>query len=148
MGTYGNFRDLIYPMSIALETLPTRLLEVRKAAGISQAKCAAKLGVSDKSYKLYELGRREIPVSALIAFAEELEVDATWLLTGIGNSRNPPIPELISTTVAAVVEKLDASLTPDEADKWGKKGEFIFNLALRNGTSPREEAEIVFSTFD
>lgn len=135
-------------MSIALETLHTRLLEARKAAGISQAKCAAKLGVSDKSYKFYELGRREIPVGILLKFADELEVNATWLLTGEGNPKTQPVADLVGETIAAVVEKLEPGLTVEDADRWGRKGEVILQLALENGKSPREVAKSIFSTFE
>lgn len=131
-------------MSSALETLPLRLLQSRKSVGISQSKCAAKVGVSDRSYKLYELGRREIPLSTAIKFSEELEVDLLWLLTGRGHQTRRSHPDLVAETITVVAEKINPSITRDEAEKWGKRGELVYKLAFKNGTSARTESRDVF----
>lgn len=137
------------PKSTELNTLPLRLLEVRKSAGISQAKCAARIEVSDRSYKLYELGKREIPLSVLFRFSEAMKTDVVWLMTGQGTSENTrPRPELLRETIAVIVRRIDPEISAEEAVKWGKKGEFIFGLAEKNGNSPSEEARVIFDTFE
>jgi len=65
-------------------TLQNRLKRVRIDTGFSQEGFARVIGVSGASYKLYETGKRDLPLSALLRILEIYEFDANWLLLGIG----------------------------------------------------------------
>ena len=46
-------------------TVPTRLREIREAAGINQPQLAERLGVSQQTLSTYERGTRELPMDVL-----------------------------------------------------------------------------------
>lgn len=69
-------------MDETLRHIPARLRELRQIAGKSPEKAAAELGVSAETYRGYEKGELDIPVSFLANFASRFGVDISSLLTG------------------------------------------------------------------
>ena len=54
--------------------LGARIAALRKARSITQVQLAEKLGISQQTLQSYECGRRRVPVSAMPAVAQHLEV--------------------------------------------------------------------------
>lgn len=78
-----------------MSTTLTRIKQLRKQQGQSQAVLAQVLGVSRRSYNLYELGQREMSISQLQTLAEHFGVSPNWLLYGSDGSTAQPatVPE-------------------------------------------------------
>lgn len=60
-----------------------RFLEIRKARGLKQTDVAEAIGISHGAVVNYEKGR-DPPAKVVIAFGKAFNVNAMWLLTGIG----------------------------------------------------------------
>lgn len=69
-------------VSASPEAVGARLKTIRTAAKLSQSDMAEILRVSDKSYKLYELGQRGISVETAALIANEFSVELNWLVAG------------------------------------------------------------------
>jgi len=61
-----------------------RLLELRRAEGLSQEEMAKALGVSTKGYRNYEVGERHLPGALYFKIARMFSVDPAWLYDGVG----------------------------------------------------------------
>ena len=66
-----------------LTALGARLAITRNEKALSQAKMAEALGMSLRAYQSYELGKRSIPVEALIKLHRQFDVDLSWILLGV-----------------------------------------------------------------
>lgn len=66
-----------------LAALGARLAITRNEKALSQAKMAEALGMSLRAYQSYELGKRSIPVEALIKLHRQFDVDLSWILLGV-----------------------------------------------------------------
>lgn len=62
--------------------LGQRIALLRRSAGMSQAELASRLGISPSAVGMYEQGRREPSVGALVTLAEIFQVSTDYLLTG------------------------------------------------------------------
>ncbi len=131
--------------STGLEFIGARMRRVREAAGHSQAKCAAILDVSERSYKAYELGKREPPLRLAIDFCERLQVDLRWLIVG---EQSVPTSDIVGVTeqvAAALLEQAPpGSLSPK---KFGRITRYVLEQILVKGTDPRAEVAEVLSIF-
>ena len=66
-----------------LSALGARIAIARNEMGMSQAKLAESLGISLRAYQSYELGKRSIPVEALVDMHRQFGVDLNWILLGV-----------------------------------------------------------------
>ena len=66
-------------------SLIQRLKRVRIDTGFSQEGFARVIEVSTASYKLYETGKRDLPLASVLRILEIYELDANWFLLGIGD---------------------------------------------------------------
>ncbi|UWQ97552.1 helix-turn-helix domain-containing protein [Rhodobacteraceae bacterium M385] len=66
-----------------LTALGARIAIARNEQALSQAKMAEALGMSLRAYQSYELGKRAIPVEALIKLHRQFDVDLSWILLGV-----------------------------------------------------------------
>ncbi len=66
-----------------LSALGARIAIARNECGMSQAKMANALGISLRAYQSYELGKRSIPVEALVELHRQFDVDLNWILLGV-----------------------------------------------------------------
>ena len=69
-------------MEEELEKIPNRIKELRKILEISSIDLAKDIGIPYETYKQYESGTLDIPISILYKIAYRLGTDATVLLTG------------------------------------------------------------------
>lgn len=69
-----------YQRRYSTKIFATRLRQARKAAGLTQAELADRLGIKRSSYGLYEQGRNEPNISALAILSSELKRSVDWLL--------------------------------------------------------------------
>ncbi|MFV1658487.1 helix-turn-helix domain-containing protein [Phaeobacter sp. JH20_27] len=65
-----------------LSALGARIAIARNELSISQVKMADALGISLRAYQSYELGKRSIPVEALVELHRKFDVDLNWILLG------------------------------------------------------------------
>lgn len=120
------------------EVIALRLLELRRRLGFTQGVMAAKLGVSDRTYKYYEQGQRDAPLLILIQSAAMAQADLHWLLTG--ETREIPDLDLYDRALVAVLDELPKrglSATSGRAVKLARQA---YENALARGTTPEEEA--------
>lgn len=89
-------------------------MEVRKATGLNQTDFAEQFGTSRGTYKNYERGAVDPPVSLLAKIFEKYDKNAKWLITG--NSK-PSEDELnkISASIAFAVDFLNERGEPVNA---------------------------------
>lgn len=80
-----------------------RIAQLRRNKGMSQARLAKILGLSTSTIAMYEQGRREPSVSALIALASALGVTIDYLLTGRFPASDTPHDSLIPTILATAL---------------------------------------------
>jgi transcriptional regulator with XRE-family HTH domain len=66
-----------------LSALGARIAIARNELGMSQSKMSAALGISLRAYQSYELGKRSIPVEALVELHRQFAVDLNWILLGV-----------------------------------------------------------------
>ena len=66
--------------------LGARIATLRKARSITQVQLAEKLGVSQQTLQSYECGRRRVPVSAMPAVAQHLDVSLDELFDAPGQT--------------------------------------------------------------
>ena len=74
----------IIPIKESTPTIQQRLRRVRVDTGFSQEGFARVLKVSPASYKLYETGKRDLPLATVLRLLEIYELDANWFLLGVG----------------------------------------------------------------
>tara|TARA_B110001469_G_scaffold126991_1_gene146195 strand:- start:5387 stop:5782 length:396 start_codon:yes stop_codon:yes gene_type:complete len=122
-----------------------RMLSVRSKLGYPQSKAAAILRIADKSYKNYELEKRELPLSIAVKFCEEFDQNLMWLVYGISVPNSDQSANLAGQTAKAVFEHLDASKNSFSSSEIEKFTHYIFEQSLSKGTSPESEAKLFFS---
>jgi quercetin dioxygenase-like cupin family protein/DNA-binding XRE family transcriptional regulator len=69
-------------MTEELLQIPSRIKELREILEIGTADMAKAVGVDEATYKKYESGKLDIPISILAGIASQLNTDLTVLLTG------------------------------------------------------------------
>lgn len=72
-----------------METLADRILEIRKANGLSQAAFAAPLNLSQNFIWMVEKGQRDPGDRTIADICRVFKVDETWLRTGVGEMHVP-----------------------------------------------------------
>lgn len=76
-----------------METLPQRLQELRKAAGLSQEDLAARLGLSRQAVGKWETGQGKPDLDNLLRLSQLYHVSTDYILTGVQpDSPAPPPP--------------------------------------------------------
>ena len=63
--------------------LGARMAIARNEIGLSQARMAEALGMSQRAYQSYETGKRSIPVEALVDMHRQFGVDLNWIMLGV-----------------------------------------------------------------
>lgn len=89
--------------------LGQRIALLRRHAGLSQAELAARMGISASAVGMYEQGRREPSVDALVMLSEIFQVSTDYLLTGrIGDPREAEtLQKLLEAKVLAAERRLE-----------------------------------------
>ena len=101
-----------------VRTMKTRIKELRKTLGLTQADFASKINVKRPTIAAYELGNIDIPDRTVADIVRVCGVNEQWLRTGEGDMF--PVPANSSgDEFAKYAEQLMAS--NDEADQWTKE---------------------------
>jgi DNA-binding XRE family transcriptional regulator len=138
MGTFAR-------MPTVLIGIGRRMLSVRSQLGYPQNKVAAILGIADKSYKNYELEKRELPLSIAVKFCEEFDKNLIWLVYGISVPDSEQSARLAGKTAQAVFDHANANGRSFSSAEIQKFTHYIFEQSLSKGTSPQSEAKLFFS---
>lgn len=85
-----------------MATLPERIRELRKAAGLTQQQLGDVLGVAKNTVSQYESGRNEPNDSIKIALANHFNVSLDYLL---GNTDRPGFDSKTPSTFASSITK-------------------------------------------
>ncbi|HEY8463966.1 MAG TPA: cupin domain-containing protein [Bacillota bacterium] len=70
-------------MSASIKQIAERIREIREDCDLTVADAARQLGITAETYRQYENGITDIPVSMLYQMAKIFSVDLTELLTGL-----------------------------------------------------------------
>lgn len=133
-------------MSSNLAEIGSRLLKKRKELGYSQAKIAAKLDVSDGSYKSYELGKRDMPLAIAMKFAELFGVSLDWLAFGQGEENLKRVDDLLLEVSTLSFAYISSSNQRVSAEQYKSYVEYIVSQIRKNGSSAQTETESFFKT--
>ena len=118
---------------------------MRSQLGYPQNKVAAILGIADKSYKNYELEKRELPLSIAVKFCEEFDKNLMWLVYGSSVPDSEQSARLAGETAQAVFDHAQTTKKAFSSAEIQKFTHYIFEQALSKGTSPQSEAKLFFS---
>lgn len=122
-----------------------RMREVRLQHNYSQSKVAAKLDINDRTYKFYELGKREVPLQIAIKFCKEFEIEIKWLSSGLGPKKAEGNDGLTALAAEALLDALGIEISMGgrvlSNNMLAKQIDFVLQQSLMKGTSPRVEAE-------
>ncbi|MCI0999640.1 transcriptional regulator [Ochrobactrum sp. C6C9] len=131
--------------SSSKEAIGLRLLEMRRKLGFTQGVMAAKLGISDRTYKYYEQGQRESPIGLLIQSAALASTDLLWLLTG--EKQQTVDLETYDQAVVSVLEELSKREIYLEPDKIMKLSRQIYDNIILKNTSLQDEVKNLVDIF-
>jgi transcriptional regulator with XRE-family HTH domain len=84
--------------------LGARIAELRRAQDITQVELAETLGVSQQTINSYEVGRRRVPVSALLTLARTLGVSVEALI----GEKTPPAKRGPAPVIQRQIERLNS----------------------------------------
>ena len=65
-----------------METISTRIVSLRKNAGLSQQRLADDLNLSRRAISLWETGRRTPDVQSVLLLADYLQISLDYLVKG------------------------------------------------------------------
>lgn len=127
--------------------LPTRLREVRQRLQLTQAGMAERLGVPTVTYRSYESGRSEPPVSI---FAKLLRVGADAHYVVLGAAITELLPDRVDWDLLAEVAQLIGALSgarprPLDLDEQARYLQIGYRWAVHHG---REAAVAMLRAFD
>ncbi|MBY6115974.1 helix-turn-helix transcriptional regulator [Mameliella alba] len=117
----------------------------REAAGHSQAKCAALIDVSERSYKSYELGKREPPLGRVVDFCKCLNVDLRWLILGEETFDNQSLVCLTERISSELFQH--SEYTKMSPNKFGRLVRYVLEQCMAKGSQPDLEVKEVISIF-
>lgn len=127
--------------TLFLVGLGSRLKSVRTGAGLTQAQMAERLGIADRTYKFYELEKREMPFSIAVNFASQYKLDLKWLATGEGQQASQTDPEITAAAAEAVISALKDRSLSLPAELVGKHIAYVRGQCLKSGEDPKQVAD-------
>lgn len=122
-----------------------RMREVRLQHNYSQSKVAAKLDINDRTYKFYELGKREVPLHVAMKFCKEFDIEIKWLSSGMGPKKAEGNGSLTAQAAEALLDALNIEISMGgkivSNSMFARQIEFVLQQSLIKGTSPKVEAD-------
>lgn len=115
-----------------------RLAAIRAASGLTQAKFAESIGLSDRALSNYERGERELPSTVLRALLTVYGVDPAWVLTG-GDDQPRYMTEremdesLLCSVFETVAKELKAAKRTFTSAKYARFLYLSYRFALEDG---------------
>lgn len=97
-----------------MHTMIERLIECRKAAGLSQTELAEKLGLSRQAISKWETGTVIPAAENLSALAKLYNVSLDWLVNGEGNAR----PQTKDEAALAAEKTTQTNKPPKSINGW------------------------------
>lgn len=98
------------------------------------------MDVSERSYKGYELGKREPSLISVINFCERFEVDCGWLVWGGNEPRTGSDAALALQVTDSIYTLLHDRGRRIGPRKFAYYSRIVLDNCRTNGTSPAEEA--------
>lgn len=142
----SHIREIYFTMSSDLDQIGSRLLKIRKTKGHSQAKTAAILDVSDRSYKSYELGKRDMTFSTATKFANGYDVSLDWLAFGEGEEELKRTDDVVLTVACRSYECINGNSNYVSSDQFKSYVRYIVDQSRKNGSDPIQETDNFFIT--
>lgn len=102
-----------------LRALGAHIAISRNELGMSQTKMTEALGISLRAYQSYELGKRSIPVEALVELNRQFDVDLNWILLGAESVRMKHDIAALEEFEVALDKHLSESGTKLKSEKRG-----------------------------
>lgn len=121
-----------------------RLVEVRKATGLNQTDFAVQFGVSRGTYKNYERGAVDPPISLVAKICEKYGANANWLLLGKSKPSEDDLNR-VSASIAFAIDYLNERGAPVDAPNLIKAVATILNV-LDELTSDSSQARPLLNT--
>jgi transcriptional regulator with XRE-family HTH domain len=113
---------------------------------MSQAAFGAELGLSDRAYKNYELGIRDLPLAVALGISEKYDANIAWLLTGDGARSGLKIRDALKAAVIAVREHFIAEGETPSPDYESDVVQYVFDEILREGGLNSSRIDAYFKT--
>lgn len=127
--------------SIELNGIGARMRAIRLEKEFSQSKMAAKLDIADRTYKYYEVEKREIPLSIALKFCKLFDRELTWLATGNGPQKRLDDADLLVVAVEATLTKLGKRSRKLSPSVLSKQVRYVYDQAATKGEDPWDVAE-------
>ena len=114
-------------------SLGARIMELRKAKGLSQAQLAKQVGISQPALANYERDGRDPPSSFLSALCEQFGADPAWLLIGAGNIFRQDMDAHYTQSIRVAWTYLSANSHVVDRDKLLTLGSALFHYLMEHG---------------
>jgi transcriptional regulator with XRE-family HTH domain len=123
-------------MSEQIKQIATRIKELREISEVTVQTLAAELNIAEETYRAYESGETDIPVSFLYEIANRFNVDLSAIITGDGPKLHTY--QVVISGKGASVERREHYKYQSLANNFvGKKAQpFIVTVAPEEGNSP------------
>ena len=98
-----------------METIGTRIKEIRKGAGLTLEKFGAKIGITAASMSTIENGKSNPSVQTVLMICREFNVNEDWLRDGTGEpfmqlSREETIAEYVGMITGGHITDIEESI--------------------------------------
>ena len=110
-----------------METIGTRIKEIRKGAGLTLEKFGAKIGITAASLSTIENGKSNPSVQTVLMICREFNVNEDWLRDGTGEpfmqlSREETIAEYVGMITGGHITDIEESIikfmSETPAEEW------------------------------
>jgi DNA-binding XRE family transcriptional regulator len=123
-------------LSSGLIGIGGRLKIIRLEAGYTQSKMAALLDIADRTYKFYELEKRELPLSKAVRFCKIFDLDLRWLAEGKGARKNASDLSLLENSIQATLSEIYNERHGINAEVFAKQVRYVYEQSLESGVDP------------
>lgn len=115
----------------------TRIKELRKALGLTQAEFGARIGMNNTTVAGWESGRRDVSDAVILSICREFSVSEAWLRYGTGEmfvsrSKNEEIAMLVNDIMSdqddSFRKRFIAALADLGPEEWQAIEDFAWKL--------------------
>lgn len=131
-------------MSSVLLGVGDRLRHVRTKAGFTQRVMADKLAIGERTYKFYELGKRDISTPVAVKFCKLFKLDLNWLLIGSKIKTSQDVLKLAAPATQAVLELNDEREAGFDHERLSELVALVQEDALKTDDTPHVVAQKYF----
>ena len=127
-------------MSTELIGIGARMRKVRLDLGYSQSKMAAILDIADRTYKYYEVEKREIPLSIAVRFCRSFDIELNWFVSGDGPQQHLNDADLMIAAVEATLSELGNRANGLPAALVARHVRYVYDQSASMGENPVDVA--------